>query len=177
MTRSLTGLYPRTALDVSLLTINATPALLLPVSFPEYIIMLPSAVLNLPWPSHQCSAIPITAKPHLSISLSTTVIFPLVIPWTKQIKNITKHNYVLFQCCSDVGETVEAAARAAPTTASRGRLLLLLAPHVYAEPTGGVQLLRPAHTRGQECSLQAVQLRVAQEQQTLSERRTQVGQA
>ena len=50
MTRSLTGLYPRTALDVSLLTINATPAVLLPVSFPEYIIVLPSSstVLNLP---------------------------------------------------------------------------------------------------------------------------------
>ena len=82
MTRSLTGLYHRTVLDVSLLTINATPALLLPVYFPEYIIVLPSAVLNLPWPSHQCSAIPITAKPHLYISLSTTVIFPWVIPWT-----------------------------------------------------------------------------------------------
>ena len=87
------------------------------------------------------------------------------------------NTHLPFTVCSHVTEVVEAPTAAAPAAASRGRLLLLLAPHLHAEPPGGVQLLRPPHPRGQERPLQAVQLRVNQERKALSECRSQNGQA
>ena len=70
--------------DVSLLTIKATPTLLLPLSIliPEYVIVLPSTVLNLLWSSYQGFSDPITAKPLLSISIVTIFIFLWIIPLT-----------------------------------------------------------------------------------------------
>ena len=82
-----------------------------------------------------------------------------------------------FNVCSNVTEIIEAPTAAASSAASRGRLLLLLAPYMHAEPTGGVQLLRPTHPGGQERPLQAVQLCVDQERKALSKCRSQNGQA